>query len=576
MTMENEQSAIALLLFRVGPVLCCAPADPVQTIIAPPKLTHPPGSSAARPGIFYHAEHVVSVNELRHRFGLAEADREQPGRLIITLQDEGFIAYWVDEIIEVIDTPQEGWSAPPTHLPRGVFSRTLLLNEKIYLCADFHSFENLPECGDLNQFLHAMEDRPAASDTDTIEADSPSSPPVSDIASVPPEDNTIEETAQALTPDLPDEAGPVTDEAPTEARAPEQDIADNFSPAQDSTVPLQPAKSMDKEGENGGTDEDDTEIVPAADAPLPAGSASNAPPAAVETVPPPVPPVDTIEDAAIYMDDTVQEPEVTDTANVTDTVNEDDFTPFAPQTDPAGTPEDSPDEPASAATTTDEVKLSPSEKAARLKEGFLNPVPATVPESEQAPPPPPFPWRKLAAAILLFATLGGIGIYSLWSGSSPPRPGLPVTPTQQTGPEHKQNHAASQASNDVDTDTATESATLKEPANTTATNGKEDRDDYQAEIKQDEKGVTIVLQTPDKVPALKVTKSSHAKKRAPTMREEVIHTVVKGDTLWDIAAHYVNDPYKYPQLARLSKIKNPDLIYPGNRVLIKRKTNAQK
>jgi len=47
-----------------------------------------------------------------------------------------------------------------------------------------------------------------------------------------------------------------------------------------------------------------------------------------------------------------------------------------------------------------------------------------------------------------------------------------------------------------------------------------------------------------------------------------IHVIVKGDTLWDIAKRYVNNPWRYPELARLSSIKNPDLIYPGNKVIV--------
>ncbi|MCK4864532.1 MAG: LysM peptidoglycan-binding domain-containing protein [Gammaproteobacteria bacterium] len=50
---------------------------------------------------------------------------------------------------------------------------------------------------------------------------------------------------------------------------------------------------------------------------------------------------------------------------------------------------------------------------------------------------------------------------------------------------------------------------------------------------------------------------------------EVVHTVVKGDTLWAIAKKYVNDPFRYPELARLSNIKNPHRIYPGNQVRIR-------
>lgn len=45
-----------------------------------------------------------------------------------------------------------------------------------------------------------------------------------------------------------------------------------------------------------------------------------------------------------------------------------------------------------------------------------------------------------------------------------------------------------------------------------------------------------------------------------------IHNVVRGDTLWAIAGTYLHNPFRYPDLARWSNIKNPDLIYPGNEV----------
>ena len=53
--------------------------------------------------------------------------------------------------------------------------------------------------------------------------------------------------------------------------------------------------------------------------------------------------------------------------------------------------------------------------------------------------------------------------------------------------------------------------------------------------------------------------------------EEFTHVVVKGDTLWHIAIRYLGNPYYYPKLAKLSLIKNPDLIYPGDVVRITRK-----
>ncbi|ABM01951.1 Peptidoglycan-binding LysM [Psychromonas ingrahamii 37] len=43
------------------------------------------------------------------------------------------------------------------------------------------------------------------------------------------------------------------------------------------------------------------------------------------------------------------------------------------------------------------------------------------------------------------------------------------------------------------------------------------------------------------------------------------YEVVKGDTLWDISAHFLNSPWLWPRLwQKNSQIKNPDLIYPGD------------
>lgn len=70
--------------------------------------------------------------------------------------------------------------------------------------------------------------------------------------------------------------------------------------------------------------------------------------------------------------------------------------------------------------------------------------------------------------------------------------------------------------------------------------------------------VTQVASATNAVSTVSATKPREVSK--PTPRN---HTVVKGDTLWAICKKHLGDGSKYPEIAKLNGIKNPNLIRVG-------------
>ncbi|MCL2704985.1 MAG: LysM peptidoglycan-binding domain-containing protein [Spirochaetaceae bacterium] len=88
---------------------------------------------------------------------------------------------------------------------------------------------------------------------------------------------------------------------------------------------------------------------------------------------------------------------------------------------------------------------------------------------------------------------------------------------------------------------------------------------------QEVKPLVVVEPTPVKEPEPTPVKEPEPIKPVETVKkpEDTKYIIKWGDTLWDISNTYYRTPWLYKKIAKDNNIRNPDLIYAGNRLTIK-------
>lgn len=122
----------------------------------PPKITMPPGTNVAEPGVFKSIHGMVRLVDLRVRFGVDEADYTRPGKIIIVEVEGGHAGFWVDEIEDVTEYPQAGWASVPAYIPRSVFTQTWVKDNTIRLYADFEKLDKFKASGYLRRHIEIL------------------------------------------------------------------------------------------------------------------------------------------------------------------------------------------------------------------------------------------------------------------------------------------------------------------------------------------------------------------------------------------------------------------------------------
>jgi chemotaxis signal transduction protein/LysM repeat protein len=567
MTSKSIHDADALLLYKVGPVHCCSPTLPVESVIMPPHLTHPPGTTASEPGVFKTAQGIVKAVDLRKRFGVDKKDWKTPGRIIVVEVEGGHAGMWVDEIVDVIQSPSRGWSGVPACIPKDVFTRTLLLDDVIQLYADFENIYKFREVGYLRQHienLKAKENNKQLEDENKVE----------DRTDIP---TTSKNSYVSLSKDKCKEDPLKIDRANLEQSSIVSDSALSDHKLSDDTSDVH---SKNEEVENVKSRSD--ELVKSFQ-PKEIISSSNK-----------------IEKSVIS-----KQKESISSRPVSAEREQVDVASFSRKTS----------EVPSKNEINNSAKLKPLDTSPLLQETKYkrNNFEHQTDDSGGG-------YYVAFFLVLMLLAGGGYSLYSLF-----PTMNNPDEYAFSTGQDSVENYKRrtdgtgvykeGNITEEITDESSEENSYIKESVEIKDLESEVDvLSEFHAEIKKDKEGLVILLTQPEEkqlpqlkevsvdsvnsveevgnelselkgennsnkdskvdivvepVERLSVKEVKETRKgERLTNAKVIIHIVVKGDTLWHIAKRYIHNPFRYPELARLSHIKNPDLIYPGNKVKI--------
>ena len=154
--MDNAQHDNSFLTFRVGPYCLAVPAVDAEAIITMPKIRSVPLTPASVAGVFSHRGKITVVISLKRKFGMKESDDRSAGQLIISQISTGLTAFSVDEVLDIIPASGLNFSTLPALGMVTAFDRFAVKNDEIILRTDFELLSRLEDSDELADSLKSL------------------------------------------------------------------------------------------------------------------------------------------------------------------------------------------------------------------------------------------------------------------------------------------------------------------------------------------------------------------------------------------------------------------------------------
>jgi chemotaxis signal transduction protein/LysM repeat protein len=126
------------LVFRLGPCTLCAPALEVEGIIQPPQaITKFPVAPDYALGAFLFRGQTAAAISLRRKLKLRQGEDSMTGPFIVARIRDALVAFWADEVSDVLEEKDADWRPVPAMLAGGFFERLAIRGPQLILQTTF-------------------------------------------------------------------------------------------------------------------------------------------------------------------------------------------------------------------------------------------------------------------------------------------------------------------------------------------------------------------------------------------------------------------------------------------------------